>query len=201
MSAGYAPQQDWDSFHTPHDWRVTFSDSDPDRRKRDPLLDTPSEPHPLLNIIMDRTLIKLSMIANGATQAWGPDAGMRPGSKGESREPTATDVWTVDQLAWDFQYGASTHRGRLRIILQAQTMLKRAKADSALIRGTAAWKARIAEDPRSARACAADYGVSHTTIAAVRREMQARDPESPAKPKTVWGIEAGRVVHHPGSGL
>lgn len=162
------------AYHTPHELRVLYSDSDPNRRQRDPLLDQPTEPHPLIDKVMEHTLNQLALTANGATGAWGPDSAMRKGSKSEASAPTASDVWTVEQLAWDYWYGATTHRGRFRVILEAQQMVRRMrKADPSLIKGTEAWKARILEDPRSNRACADDYGVSFETIRRIRKAASA----------------------------
>jgi hypothetical protein len=46
-----------DAYHTPHELRIEFSDADPNRRQRDPLLDNPSDPHPFLNALMDLALL------------------------------------------------------------------------------------------------------------------------------------------------
>jgi hypothetical protein len=164
-----------DAYHTPHELRIEFSDADPNRRQRNPLLDNPSDPHPYINALMDLALLRLMVVANGATQAWGPDAGMRRGVKTSgSVILTDPDAWTIDQLAWDYYYGATTHRGRLRVLKQAQDMAKEASAsDPGLRRGTREWRQRIIEDPRSSRVCERIYGVSHMTIARIRKQAVA----------------------------
>jgi hypothetical protein len=166
---------DWEPFHTPHALRIEFSDADPNRRQRDPLLDNPSDPHPYLNAVMDLALMRLTLTANGATQAWGPDAGMRKGSKGESRAPTDFDTWTVDQLAWDYYYGASTHRGRLRVLKQAQELAHSATtSDPGLRKGTREWQERIAADERPYKVLQRVYGIGPNTVAKLKKEMRER---------------------------
>lgn len=124
---------------------------------------------------MDLALLRLMVAANGATQAWGPDAGMRKGSKPGAVILSDPDAWTVDQLAWDYYYGATTHRGRLRVILEAQTLARRwTTSDPSLIKGTEAWKARLAADGRPYRVLQRAYGVSSKTVAAVKKEMGTR---------------------------
>jgi hypothetical protein len=120
---------------------------------------------------MERTLNQLTLTANGAVGTWGPDAGMRKGeSRGESRAPTASDTWTVEQLAWDYSFGATTHRARFRVILEAQTLVRKMKrADPSLIKGTEAWKARIAADSRPYRVLADEYGISLRDVVAYKK--------------------------------
>lgn len=158
------------AFHSPHEWRIEFSDSDPDRRRRAALLDAPSEPHPWLTAAMRRALDRLVLVSNGPTQAWGPDAGIRKGTKAGSFIPVAPPVTAYDYET-DF-LNATTHRKRLALILDAQRAVRRAThADPSLIKGTPAWKARLAADTRPYSVLVKEYAVSKRTVVEIKREF------------------------------
>jgi hypothetical protein len=164
-----------EAFHTPQGWRQEFSDADPNRRQRNPVLDKPSEPRPFFNALMDLALLRLRLAANGATGAWGPDAAMRKGTSAGSRMLLAdSDTYAVDQLAWDYYYGASTHRGRLRVLKQAQEMARSATtSDPGLRKGTQEWRQRIAADPRPYSVLTHVYAVSKRDVVRFKKEYPA----------------------------
>lgn len=152
-------------FLTPGAWHMQFRD---ERPPRDPFLDYPSEPHPLLDTLMNDALVRLHMVANGPIAAW--DAVRVSGGTRESDSPGTYNGADVDRLSIRY-YRARTHRTRLLIIGAAQTKARQAthSPNAMPARGSEEWKARIARDDRPRRVVAAEYGVSPKTITAARK--------------------------------
>jgi hypothetical protein len=124
-------------------------------------------------MLMDKAMLELDMLATGSTQAWGPDVALRGKMVGESQMPTGDGNQEVDQLAWDY-YFATTHRARLRVILEAQEMARRIKKlDRGLIKGTLEWKRAIAEDERPYTVLQRVWSISPNTVSTIKREHGA----------------------------
>ena len=146
---------------------------DKDRpRRRDPVLDTPSEPNPLLTALMHHALLGIYLRSDGGTTRYEVAGKGRGKPNGSSTAPTSGLAYEIGELERDFTR-ARTHRIRLRVIKEAQAIGRRlAQAPHpSRIKGTKEWRRRLANDPRPRRAVAADFGVSSKTITAAKKEF------------------------------
>lgn len=144
---------------------------DPDREKRpkrDPVLDTPSERVPLLDRLMDEALRMAALTADGSVMRL--QVRIRGGGGGSDSTPMSDLGRTLDRLTEDYT-SCKTHRARLRVIKEAQDTVTRLRyaPDRSRVRGTREWKEAIAADARPCRKLAVVYGVSHMTIARIKK--------------------------------
>lgn len=157
--------QDWPAFHTSESTRREFlPDQYVDRR---PLLDRPSEPHPILSLLMDEALRRIMLTSDGAVMALRERT---TGGYADTREPTSTLAGTIDELGSRFA-NCKTHRTRLAVIKEAQgTAIRLAYSpDRSMVRGTQEWREAIAADTRSCRVLAEVWGVSKSSIAVIKK--------------------------------
>lgn len=155
------------TFHTPTAFHMQYRD---ERPKRDPLLDYPSEPHPLLDSLLNDALLRLCLVANGPIAAW-DSVRVKQGAR-TSQAPGTYNGADIDRIALRY-LKARTHRVRLTIISAAQEKARRLTHSQTAgpERGSAEWRRMIAEDPRPRREITKAYGVSASTVAAARREF------------------------------
>lgn len=156
-------------FHTPGVWHMQYRDT---RRPRDPVLDAPSEPHPILNALMDRVMVRLEMLANGAVM---PLTQRVKGGRDELDGPGRYNGSDVTRLARQY-YKAPTHRLRLLVIKAAQDKVNAfqfSPGGAEHIRGTEAWKARIAADTRPYNTLTHVYGISKRDVTAYKKQYKA----------------------------
>lgn len=175
---------------------------DPTKRrpKRVPVLDSPSEPHPILNILMGEALTRIMLTADGATMNYTPteyvrgradrstakgraladSSGVKRVAAGRSDAPVSALVEDVDELRWRFDR-CSTNRRRLLVVREAQRRGNRLlwAPDRSRVKGTAEWRAAIVADPRSCREIADAYGIHYSTVS--RMKKQAGEPTLSAK--------------------
>lgn len=163
--------QDWDTFHTTHQQQHDWY-GPPDATKRRPLLDKPSEPHPILNMLMDEALTRIMLVSDGAVASLKIMI-HKKGSR-DAVEPHSDLATIVDNLDGLF-LACRTHRQRLAVIKGAQEMsvrLRYSPKSDILVRGTRGFRLALAKDPRPQRVVAADYRVSSKTISAARKEFR-----------------------------
>lgn len=147
-------------------------DPDRDKRKRDPLLDSPSERSPLLDSLMDRALLRIVMTADGATMTLKADI-IKGTSAEKGAAPRSSLAGELDRLGGDYNR-AQTHRARLRVIKEAQDMASRLRyAPRAEMRGTVEWKMAIASDDRKQADIAVAYGITQGRVSQICKEMRA----------------------------
>jgi hypothetical protein len=111
------------------------------------LLDDESESNPLLARLMSEAVTALYLLGNGHT------ANLSPRVTNGNWEYNGPAGDTECHALWAAFRRARTHRQRLMLILEAQTLLRAAKlVDRAKVRGTPEWRAerdaKIAADPR-----------------------------------------------------
>lgn len=157
--------QDVDAFHTSHEQQRDWYGI-PDAPQRNWLLDKPSDPHPILSLLMDEALLRIILTSDGAVMALKERL---TGSK-EPGAPTSSLAELVSGL--DERFAAcKTHRARLTLIKEAQFIADRlCYAPRADQRGTVEWKAAIGRDDRSCRVVASVYGVSLRDVVAYRKQ-------------------------------
>jgi hypothetical protein len=163
----------------PHDAKSYYADET--KIPRCTLLDEPSAPHPWLDMLMHHALLRLYLLADGATASleYRPEHKARgdAGPKAHpSMIPTSSAAWDIDKL-WSGFSRATTHRVRLRLILEAQELGRRVAhaPDRSFRRDTIEWRERIANDPRSDRQVATVFGISHQTVGRIRKRYQSRE--------------------------
>lgn len=164
-----AHTQDWTAFHTTEaerrDWATGYER--PEALKRRPLLDKPSEPHPILSSLMDVALLRVMLVSDGAVMA------LRERTSGSrtASTPTSDLAAVIELLGWRFGQ-CKTHRARLAVIKEAQDEADRLRyaPDRSVVQGTQEWRAAIAKDSRSSRVLAGVHGVSHMTIARIKKQ-------------------------------
>lgn len=167
-----AHTQNWTAFHTTethrHDWAPGYDR--PEALKRKPLLDKPSEPHPILSAKMDYELLRIMLVSDGAVMALRERT---TGSRGAST-PTSALAVTIDDLGGRFT-SCKTHRQRLMVIKEAMHTADRLRyaPDRSVIQGTREWREAIANDNRSVRVLAVIYSVSKSTIARIKKDVRA----------------------------
>lgn len=163
--------RDW-AFRTPYAWTQEFTDTPGRALERRPLLDRPSERHPILDALMDEALRRMLLTSDGATVKL--SARIRDGGGGGSSRPSSGLAGEIENL-WEDYSRCRTHRQRLVVIRAAQEAVDRImyarQADPRLVRGTLEWKQRIAADPRPRRIVAHYFGVSSKTITAARKQF------------------------------
>jgi hypothetical protein len=157
---------DWTAFHTTETDRREWSPGY-ERVERRPLLDKPSDPHPILNALMDITLNRIMLVSDGAIMALKERT---TGSHATSVTPTSDLATVIDDLGSRFTQ-SKTHRRRLTIIKEAQTTADRLRfsPDRSKVRGTKEWREAVASDSRSCRVLATVYGVSKSTISNLKK--------------------------------
>lgn len=161
---------DYSAFHTTetqrHDWAPGCDD---DRVRRRPLLDKPSDPHPILSALMDEALTRILLTADGAVM---PLKERTTGSKATSSAPTSALAETLDGLTGRFT-ACKTHRARMLVIVDAQMTADRLQyAPRAEQRGTLEWKQAIGHDERPCRIVASVYGVSLRDVVSYRKQFR-----------------------------
>lgn len=167
-------EADWEAYHTPEKVRrefFTYDDSSSSALDYKPVLDHPSEPHPILSALMDEALLRILLTADGRAQTLTERVtGSHPGTMA----PTSDLAATLDALSRDFMR-CRTHRARLVIIKAAQRTADRLRhaPDRSKVRGTAEWRQAIAADPRKFRAIAAVYGVSISTVSSIKKAVRS----------------------------
>lgn len=164
-----AETQNWTAFHTTethrHDWAPGYDR--PEALKRKPLLDKPSEPHPILSALMDEALTRIMMVSDGAVMALRERT---TGSKAPGT-PTSDLAMLLDDLGSRF-LESKTHRKRLLVIKEAQATGDRLRyAPRHQMRGTIEWKNAIGNDTRPCRVIANNYGVSLRDVVAYRKKF------------------------------
>src|ERR1017187_9585230 len=105
------------AFHTTETQRREWAPGyeRPDVLKRRPLLDSPSEPHPMLSALMDEALLRIMLVSDGAVMALRARV---TGSRSAST-PSSDLAIIIDELGE--HYGAcKTHRRRIVVIKEAQ---------------------------------------------------------------------------------
>lgn len=157
--------QDFDAYHTPES--VSQAERPEGWLARRPLLDKPSPPHPILSMLMDEAMCRIMLTSDGATAALKQRT---TGSKPGTIAPTSSLAGEIESLGERF-HASKTNRKRLELIKEAQETADRLRyaPDRSLIRGTPEWKEAIMRDPRSCRALAAIWDVSHMTIARLKK--------------------------------
>lgn len=159
--------QDFDAYHTPES--VSQAERPEGWLARRPLLDKLSDPHPILNMLMDEALTGIMLTSDGAVMS----LKQRTTGTKEQNAPTSNLAALLDELAGRFS-GCKTHRRRLEVIKEAQFVLQRLRyspKSDILLRGSAEWRKALATDPRPQRVVTADYRVSSKTITAARKEF------------------------------
>ncbi len=163
------PLTEHEPYHTSdaqqHDWY-----GQPDAPRRTHLLDKPSSPHPILNQLMDEALTRILLVSDGAVMALKERT---TGSKVGTIEPTSWLASVVHELDTRYEK-CKTHRARLVVVKDAQDVADKLRyaPDRSKVRGTAEWREVIATDPRSTRVLAAVWGVSHMTIARIKKQAR-----------------------------
>lgn len=142
-------------------------------RKRDPLLDRPSERVPLLDRLMDSALTVILLTADGSTTSLAVKVS---GGSSSSRAPVSGLVAELDELGERYT-SCSTHRARLRVIAEAQALGYRLRfaPDRSKVQGTVEWRAAIVADSRSCRELESVYGVGYRTIARIKKAAKSGD--------------------------
>ena len=161
--------QDVDAYHTPESIRREFRPEDAlDRR---PLLDTETEPHPILSALMDEALLRITLTSDGRAMALTERIS---GSHAGTLAPTSDLATELDQLSSRFMR-CKTHRARLYAIKDAQAVADRLcyAPDRSVIRGTVEWRQAIAKDARSCRVLASIHGVNASTISRIKKQARA----------------------------
>ena len=136
---------------------------------RSRLLDKPSDPHPILTLLMSEALHRILLTADGRSQAL---AERVSGSRSASA-PKSDLAVILDEMECRFWH-CRTHRQRLALIKEAQQTWIRlcfAPKSNIVARGSKEWRQALAIDPRPYRVIQADYRVSAKTIAAARKEF------------------------------
>lgn len=159
--------QDWTAYHTSETVRREFLPADHIERR--PLLDKPSDPHPILNMLMDEALMRIMLTADGAVMALKE----RVTGSSSPQAPTSDLAAIIDDYGERFTT-CKTHRRRLQIIKEAQSTAVRLRysPDRSLIHGTTEWREAVAKDDRSVRVLANVYGVGKSTIARIKSEVK-----------------------------
>lgn len=161
-----AREQDWTAYHTPESVRREELPEGYVERSR--LLDKPSDAHPILSALMDETLLRIMLVSDGAVMALRERT---TGSKAGTMTPSSELATIVNELDQRFER-CKTHRARLTVIKQAQSIGVRLRyaPDRSLIRDTEEWREAVAADSRSCRDLAEIWGVSHMTIARIKKQ-------------------------------
>lgn len=161
--------QDWQAHHTTtqevHEWYGT-----PDAPRRYPLLDQPSEPHPILDMLMDEALLRILLTSDGKAQALTERV---KSSHAGTMAPTSDLAGVLDMLSGRF-LKCKTHRARLLVIKDAQMTADRLcyAPDRSKVRNTPEWREAIASDPRPVRVLATVYDVGKSTIARIKKDAR-----------------------------
>lgn len=160
--------QSVDAYHTPES--VSRAERPSEYVKRQPLLDKRSEPNPILSLLMDEALLQIVLTADGSAMALTERVS---GAYADTKVPNSGLAAEIDELGGRFA-GCKTHRQRLEVIKHAQATAIRLKwaPDRSLIRGTEEWKQVVAQDARSTRVLAEIWGVSHMTIARLKKSRR-----------------------------
>lgn len=163
---------DWTAFHTSEthrrDWAPGYER--PESLARKPLLDQPSEPHPILSLLMDEALMRIMLVSDGAVMA------LKVRVTGSRRESTPSSDLAVVIDSLGERYGkCKTHRKRLVVIKEAQDTADRLRhaPNRAMVRGTNEWGEAISRDPRSCRVLASVYGVDFSTISRIKKKFRS----------------------------
>jgi hypothetical protein len=176
----YAPlASDWTAYHTPESVRREFV---PKAIEWRPLLDKPSEPHPLLNAAMDEALTRIALVSDGAVTRFGAEwiNGRRVADTPSSDLATTLEqLGTAYMLCW-------THRSRLAVIKEARAEAKRLRygPERSKVQGTKEWREKIANDPRPCGVLASVYGVSATTVKRIKKDAGTSAPRGRPKRST-----------------
>ena len=143
-------------------------DADGPKIPRCVLLDKPAPAHPILNALMREAIEGLILTNDGSVASWS----RRVTGSRSPVSPTSTLGQLVEALLRAY-IASQTHRERIVVIKDAQTALAERKfaPDRSKVRGTLEWKAAIAKDARSLRALARIYGVSHGTVANLKKKL------------------------------
>lgn len=170
-----ASWQDVDAHHTTE--AISRAERPAGYVARQPLLDKPTDSHPILSQLMDEALCRIILTSDGAAVAL---RARTTGTRERSQAPSSDLAAIVDELDKRFE-GCRTHRARLVVIKDAQETADRLRyspKSEILIRGTVEWRQALANDPRPRRVVAADYRVSSKTITACRKEFAVSDLQS-----------------------
>lgn len=136
--------------------------------RRNVLLDSRTDSHPILDHLMSAAVTGLYLVADGGSMSL---AERVSGGHSASRAPTGGEDY--HDLMADY-YRCSTHRQRLVVIREAQETLRRIRhsmsVDRSLIPKTPEWKAAIRNDPRPVRVLADVYGIGKSTVARLKAE-------------------------------
>jgi hypothetical protein len=169
---------DPEAYHTPESVRREFLPEG--HLERRPLLDKKTEPHPILDFLMDEALTRILLVSDGAVAALKKrTTGSKPTSADLRRRQAAKDVpldlvGIIDNLDARYEQ-CKTHRARLAVIKEAQTVAVALRyAPRSEQRGTVEWKATIGRDIRSCRIVAGVYGVSLRDVVAYRKTYGKR---------------------------
>lgn len=136
------------------------------------LLDAPTEPHPLLDALMDRALFALKLRSDGACASLAEKV-----STGKSRSHSAPlsglgeDLYRLESA----YLTSRTHRRRLDVIRAAQAEDRATMfAPRENQRDTPEWRAAVAADARPYRVIAVQYGISASTVGNIKRSCVQR---------------------------
>ena len=165
MSA-LADWQEVDAYHTPHSTRREHVPAALDYK---PILDKRTEPHPILNMLLDDALRAILMVSDGGVATLKARV---TGSKPGTISPTSELSGIIDELGSRYM-GCRTHRARLAVIKEAQATSDRLRfAPRSEQRGTREWKETIAMDSRPCRTVASVYRVSLRDVVAYRKTFR-----------------------------
>lgn len=156
----------WEAYHTPETLRREYGPAPAIDRK--PLLDKPSEDHPILTALMNEALTRILLVSDGGTAALKERI---THSHATTRAPSSDLAVTLESLSVRF-VRCKTHRRRLQIIRDAQRLatLLRYAPDRSAVHGTDEWRSTVANDDRSCRVLAEVYGVSRETVRRIKRD-------------------------------
>lgn len=178
-----AQTADWTAFHTTEQERREWASNYQPALDRSPLLDEPSEPHPILSALMDGALSRILLVSDGAVM---PLRERTTGSQSPPSAPTSDLAALLDELGNRFSQ-CKTHRRRLEVIKEAQVTAVRLvySPDRSKIHGTKEWREAIAHDSRDNETIALDHGITDRTVRNIRKEFGTMRANGRPKRKTV----------------
>lgn len=179
--------QDHEPFHTTHQQRNDWVPwADDDRVARRPLLDKPTDPHPILTLLMDEALTRILLTADGAVAALKERT---TGAYADTMAPRSALAADLEELNAAYQK-CKTHRARLMVIRHAQTVADALRPiDRSRVHGTTEWREKVAHDMRPCRILAGVYGVSESTVKRIKRS--AGTSSHPGRPKRGHDLQSG----------
>lgn len=136
-------------------------------------LSQPSEPDSALDLTLARCLDVLYALGDGGVFGYNRERI----KGGESDGIPTSDVLREIQAIQRRYDRCSNNFDRLLVVGHAwvQVILAQYAPSRSKVKGTAEWREAIANDPRSTRVIAAVYGISHQTVARIKRQAGTSD--------------------------